>query len=409
MRRKFSFGLLLLLPILQPIVNPKFFWAYHILLLIVILFEEKVLVKSKNYFFLFFIGIPLLWATIFSINDNPYLIIQSLFYLTIPLIFTFIGMQISRITTPEIVLKYLIYSGTIGALGYIIFSFYSFGLKALINPYAVRELYAWGSITNVIALIIVLFSKESNIILFKKRKNRNIIAFINFLALYLTASRTYYLVFLIFLFIFLYNRNKKLTILTGTLFAIGIVVLLSTNIDNKLMNKIQSTAAETSMGEYTSDAEINTKYRGFETFMAFKTYVSGTPINLIFGHGLEKQVDLGTYVMLGDSYRKVIPVLHNGYIYLLIKEGLLGLIFFLIFLRNIFKLKNEDNTLKFIHKIVKCSGITLLVTNIVIGTFISPEMSILWIFFGIYIVHVEKNNKMNYPAAEQRGTNPRSD
>lgn len=395
MKKKLSFALLILLPILQVLINPKLFWVYHILILIIILLEEKVFVKAKNYFFLLFLGLPLLWASALSINDSSYFIIQSLFYLTTPLIFTFIGMQISRITTPPIILKYFVYAGTIGALGYILFSIYSFGLKVFINPYVMRELFAWGSITTVIALVLALFSKESGIILFKNQTNKNVIAGINLLALFLTASRTYYLVFLIFLFIFLFKKNKKMTILIGSLFALGIVVLLSSDIDSKLIYKMRSIGTETSMGEYTTDNEINTKYRGFETYMAFKTYVSGTPLNLVFGHGLEKQVDLGTYVKLGGTYRKVIPVLHNGYIYLLIKEGLLGLLFFLVFFVKITKLKTEDTSLKFIRKIVICSVISLLVTNFVVGTFFSPEMSILWILFGIYIVHIEKNNNLN--------------
>ncbi|OGS71670.1 MAG: hypothetical protein A3F91_12450 [Flavobacteria bacterium RIFCSPLOWO2_12_FULL_35_11] len=389
MKLKLSYLILLILPILSIIVNAKIYWAFIILLLVFIIVEEKVLVLTKGYYLLLYLGIPLLWMSFFSFNDHLHFIIQSLFYLTTPLIFTFVGIQLSRIVSPILLLKYIIYSGTIGAVLYILISFFNLGFYVFLNPYEMREILSWGSITNVITLIIMFFSKKNGIFFFNNFY-RNLIIIINIIGLYFTASRTYYLLFIIFILIFLYKNNKKIFLLFGSLIFVLISFVLTSNFDNKLVSKIKSVVTETSMGDYDTEEDINTKYRGFETFMALKTYASGTTMNLLLGHGFEQQVDLGVEVMLGGEMRSVIPVLHNGYAYLLLKEGFLGLIFFFIFFIKVFKLKPNDNILNFNRKIIFGSIISLIVSNFVIGTFFSVEMSILWILIGAFIGHVKK-------------------
>ena len=376
------------------ILNRKYFWAYHLLILVLILLDERVILKSASYITLSLLAIPLLWASLFSINDDIRLIIQSMIYLTTPVIFTFLGMQIGRIASKRLVLKYVVYAGTVGAIYYVVLSFYTLGLKIFSDPYTMREITWWGSITSIAAIFIVLFSEKYGIRLFKRKSLKYLIAAVNTCAVYFTASRSYYFVFLIFLFIFLSGYKKRLAIPLGLLYGLGAVILLSLNVDNKLIAKIQSVSIETDIGEYYSESEINTQYRGHETYMALKTYTGGSPLNLLLGHGLEKQVDLGAYIKLGDSYRRIIPVLHNGYVYLLIKEGLLGLIFVLGFLLYIFRLKGREPKDKLIRQMVIACAISLMVTNIFIGTFFSIEMSIVWVLFGVYMVHANRIEAM---------------
>src|ERR1035437_8924722 len=97
------------------------------------------------------------------------------------------------------------------------------GFKAFIDPYAMRQIYSWGSITTAMAPIIILFSEKFGIPLFKSKKYKILIILINIIALYLTASRTYYFIFIVFLFIFLYKINKIKLVLTGLIMAIVII------------------------------------------------------------------------------------------------------------------------------------------------------------------------------------------
>ncbi|MFW9929156.1 MAG: hypothetical protein ACFFD1_07180 [Candidatus Thorarchaeota archaeon] len=399
MKAKVSIFLLALLPIISFFLNVKIYWAFHVLLLVCILIEEKVLVVTRGYYLLSYLGIPLVWTLFFSLNDQLHFIIQALFYLATPLVFTFVGMQYSRIISPVMLLKYIVYSGTIGSLIYIGISFYHLGLGAFFNPYEMRDFYVWGSATNVMAIIIMLFSRKYDIVLFNKKVG-NFVILINLMALYFTASRTYYLAFLVFMFIFLYEKNKKI-IFSALLFLIILFgIVMTSDSENKLIGKFQSTGTEITLGEYDTAKEINNKYRGFETFMAYKTYISGTSLNLLFGHGFEKQVDLGVEVLLGDEMRSLLPWLHNGYMYQLLKEGLFGLILFLLFFIRVIKLKSKDIVLSFCSKIILGSIITLMISNFVICTFFSIDMSILWVFLGMYIVYVEKEKKINKELGE---------
>jgi len=385
-----SYILLSILPFMALVLSRKYYWAFHILLLGAILLDEKVIARTANYAYLFLLGIPLLWATLFSFKNDARLVLQALFYLTTPFVFTFIGMQIGRITSKRLVLQYIVYSGTVGAVYYVVVSFYTLGIKIFGDPYAMREIMWWGSITSVAAIFIVLFSEKHGIILFKRKWAKHLIVAVNACALYFTASRTYYLVFLIFLFVFLSGYKRRLAVPLGLVYALTFVVLLNSSIDNKLIAKIRAVPIETDIGEYFSEAEINTQYRGHETYMALKTYASGGPVSLLLGHGLEKQVDLGAYVKLGESYRRIIPVLHNGYVYLLLKEGLLGLLFFMGFLLYIFRLKGKDRRDRLSRHLIVASAISLLVSNVVIGTFFSVEMSIVWVLFGVYMVQANR-------------------
>lgn len=394
MKLKLSYIILLVLPVISIMVNAKIYWYIILLLLLAVIIEQKVFVLTKGYNLLFYLGIPLLWTSFFSFGDQFHYIIQTLFYLTTPIVYTFVGIQLSRIFKPLDVLKYIVYSGTIGALTYILISFFNLGFYVFLNPYEMREILPWGSITTVITLVVLFFSRKSGIILVNTTY-RQLIVIVNLIGLYFTASRTYYLLFFIFIFVFLYQNNKKIFLLFGIVTALLLSFILTSNLENKLFDKIKSVGTETSMGDYDTQEEINTKYRGFETFMALKTYLSGSSMNLIFGHGFEKQVDLGVEVMLGGEMRSSLPWLHNGYVYQLLKEGIFGVIFFFIFFIKVSKLKTNNFILVFIKKIIFGSILALIVSNFVIGTFFSVEMSVLWILIGLFIGHVHKEKSLN--------------
>lgn len=89
--------------------------------------------------------------------------------------------------------------------------------------------------------------------------------------------------------------------------------------------------------EYFSRADIYINWRGYETARAFHTYWQGNPLQWLFGQGLGANVDLGLYLNLGDFYSREAPVLHNGYMQLLVWTGVLGVFFYLLLMWRIFR------------------------------------------------------------------------
>jgi hypothetical protein len=85
--------------------------------------------------------------------------------------------------------------------------------------------------------------------------------------------------------------------------------------------------------EYADLKSINVNWRGYETARALKHFESGSIANWLFGYGFGAQVDLGLPMQLGgtpenNGFTRSIPIFHNGYIYLLIKGGILSIVLF---------------------------------------------------------------------------------
>ena len=94
-------------------------------------------------------------------------------------------------------------------------------------------------------------------------------------------------------------------------------------------------------------------------------------------------MDLKIYVQLGEDFRRNIPVLHNGFAYLLLRCGAFGLFSFLIFFVFIIVVAFNKIQDHFLSLILFGLVLSLLISNYVIGTFFSTEMSIGWVIIGI--------------------------
>ena len=115
--------------------------------------------------------------------------------------------------------------------------------------------------------------------------------------------------------------------------AFGLGVLQSTvdtsSVQSKrtFLGKLARSMEEMDVQEFRSTAAINDNFRGYETSRALATWRAGTPAQLVFGRGFGAQVDLGIFQNLsgtpGGAVR-FIPILHNGYMFLLVKTGLAG-------------------------------------------------------------------------------------
>lgn len=78
--------------------------------------------------------------------------------------------------------------------------------------------------------------------------------------------------------------------------------------------------------------EINDNWRGYEAYQGIKMYYDGTLGQKIFGYGFGALVNLHMIMNLDDQEFSEIPILHNGYIMLLVKQGIFGIILYLAFL-----------------------------------------------------------------------------
>jgi hypothetical protein len=99
------------------------------------------------------------------------------------------------------------------------------------------------------------------------------------------------------------------------------------------IGKLARSTEELGVRDYRSRADINDNWRGFETYRAVDSWADGPPWQLVLGRGFGAQVDLGLFQNFTSDPRgavRFIPVFHNGYVYLLVKTGLVGIALYLL-------------------------------------------------------------------------------
>jgi len=97
-------------------------------------------------------------------------------------------------------------------------------------------------------------------------------------------------------------------------------------------SRIVNFVDEIAFADYADQADINRNWRGFESYLALKTMDAGGLAHWLFGYGFGAVVDLGFLIELGsDVPLSAIPIMHNGYVYVLYKTGIAGLAAYVLF------------------------------------------------------------------------------
>jgi hypothetical protein len=332
-------------------------------------------------------------------KNDTYLIVKDFYYFAIPVLFILAGIMLAcKVSVPHF-LKTLVFAGVGTTIIVTGISVSYMGLGALTDPYLAH--YAVGIVGAPgppVALACLLLTKKMNIRLFTSRWFAAFVA-INTFGIYMFASRTYLIITLCFLLLLVADKVKRVWIfplMFLTVIAFLAVPLISLTFDssNTFVNKIMGSFSELSINDYNTEQDINTRYRGYESFMALKGYTEGSIPDWIFG-GLGKLIDLKTFVRLGeDSDFQFIPVLHNGWLYILIKTGIIGVlayisVFFglIVFNWKRYADKNSRPIIRLFAALTIGCVLSLLLTNYIVTAFFNMEMSILLVTLGYSYVN----------------------
>jgi hypothetical protein len=174
------------------------------------------------------------------------------------------------------------------------------------------------------------------------------------------------------------NRKRVLLFITFAVTVIGVGMALpprqTVGSHLSLPDKVLNSFQELKIKESYNMQEINTYWRGFETSRALITYERGTFPEYMVGQGLGSTIDLGLYMKLGDEQIRFAPILHNGYMYLLVKTGIVGVFIYLFLLfrmgrTGVLLSRSEHTDRKYIGRLIL--GLTLA---IVASTFVVSGM-----------------------------------
>ncbi|MBB6111111.1 hypothetical protein [Mucilaginibacter lappiensis] len=338
--------------------------------------------------------LPVLFALIVGYQNDNYLILKDFYYFSIPVLFVLSGIVLACRLDIEKFLKTLVYAGLITSILVTAISVSYMGISALFDPYSAH--YAMGIVGAPgppMGLACLLFTWKFNIRLFKPHWFKLFMA-INAFGIYMCASRTYFIIMVCFALLMVADKVKRIWIIPTIFFLVMLIALIPTDIfqatsSETFMSKLLGSFNELKMGDYNTEQDINMKYRGYESFMALKGYMEGDTKDWIFG-GLGKTVDLKTFVRLGeDTDFQFIPVLHNGWLYLLVKMGIAGVLtYILIFFGLIIKnwRKYADAKVKPAIRLFAALSIgcifSLLLTNYIVTALFNAEMCIVMITLG---------------------------
>jgi len=317
----------------------------------------------------------------FGKDHKPYFIIRDITYLIKPVLGFLVGYQIfkSGIKKPfELVSN----AALAVSIYHIILLGYAFLIEHVMTINDLRLQAGYFSDFEVYALIILLFHKKFGIE-FSKQKVRVYILIIGISA-FMYLARTNFIQFgVLYLAVkgyFSLNR-KSITIFTSVVvFCIvgySAIVYSNPRRDSKgieaLFYKIKVAPLEPFKTKIDREdyKDFNDNYRSYENIRTLSQIGNEGTKGVILGKGLGSTVDLQQKVNLGGTELRYISILHNGFMIVLLKAGLLGIFIYLFTIFYFFRGKKDvDEREKYINLLFLGTGIFLVISN--------------WVFLGFY-------------------------
>lgn len=214
---------------------------------------------------------------------------------------------------------------------------------------------------------------------------------------------------------FSFEKNKRIIILI-LFFCVGIIALISfapkneSGLFGELYNKFANIPNEVlwdaSRNTNASSADITHNWRGYESYQGLLKFYEGTDLQKVFGYGLGALVDLNLEMVLGGTAFTEIPVLHNGYVEVLVKEGIAGVILYLLFLHMIgfSKVKFTSKTTEsyFIYQFLSAIAAATLLNTFTVSGLLNKSEAITPILLGFFWCMAEREKIKFFHAKKGR-------
>ncbi|MFQ9320921.1 MAG: hypothetical protein ACLR3E_02520 [Enterococcus durans] len=344
-RKNLAFMLITIPLIAEEIIPGEFLYMLLVVGVIVLLklnnwrTPRKIVGKQSLLLWLFILGICIGMLNLVHLNMLSFA--RDIFYFSFPIIILIYISLLSMIFGKNNeLLNSIIYAAAVLSVIYLInFLLNKNSVMDQSNIWVYRKETGTGYFIVPIALSILLFSKQFSFFTMKKWKKICLIFLLSSHVI-LSFSRTVMIIFIIFFFILFPKRNlRKTLIFCFTILIIlpflyeGIKLFSTNELLKQYINKIVTSFVEMSKNEDWSDKmNIVANWRGYETFSALTEFRSLNSLTKLIGNGFGAEIEVGHFAELVGGSGTTIPVLHNGYLALLIKVGISGLLVYLFFL-----------------------------------------------------------------------------
>lgn len=378
--------------IISLIVNyrPEFYFSVGVVFILYFMLFECNNYDLSRMKFVLYVTYPILLMFFLGVVSGYYYtginfeFLKDSFYTLKPVVMIFSGWLLIRFSRD--------FFGLMEAIFFVLFFHVSLYLFRFISSGGgLGSAYDSGLISlSAIIYPLVIFLMPT-----KNNKNKKFILF--FLAVYLLAiifsfSRAFIGSNLIILCAVLgFFVNAYRFIFVGAVFILTVFVFYfsdngfgsafdEVSFYGKLMNSLN----EISFGVDVDDPNMLINWRGFESTQALRHINERGLVENFFGSGLGASVDIGVQVfMSSDMSFDKLPILHNGFMQILVKFGFIGLLAYLIFIYR-FYLLSLNIALKN-NKLFFLTGLPVVIfylTFIVTGVFNKSKIDLILFFWG---------------------------
>ncbi len=317
----------------------------------------------------------------FFYDHKLYFIIRDIAYMLKPILGLLLGYQLyKKINTG--VFRLIVVTGVFLALLHFGKLAYAVVIKHAFTVNDIRGYAGFFSDFEVYSLVILMFHKRFGLNYSKKKV---ILYFVILSAsVFLYMARTNYIqFFIIYLAVqgyFQMNRRSIIAFSTVILAAIiGYSAVLYINPKRNgqgieaLLYKIKIAPMEPFQTHINKAdwKELHDNYRSYENILTLRQVPGEGTGAILFGKGLGSTIDLKLKIWLGDKWMRYISILHNGFMTVFLKSGLLGILFFLYSIYLLFKQKRVNNhTIQQLNYLMIGTGIFMVLSS--------------WVFMGLY-------------------------
>ena len=321
-------------------------------------------------------------VVLFFHNDyKAYFVIRDITYVIKPILGILIGYQLCEHNFKK-AFQTIIFVGVLISIYHLCVLGTAVVFYHVTKVNGLREWGGYFSDYEVYVLILLLFHKKFELG-FSKNKLLIFTVIVGFSS-FMYLSRTNFIQFVI-LFLAMkgyFKINKTSITVVSSIIAftlIGYSTILYINPKRNgpgleaLLYKIKIAPTEPFKTKIDADdwKDFNDNYRSYENIHTVKQVTrKGTP-TMLFGEGFGSRIDLKREVWLGDMFLRYISILHNGFMTVFLKSGLLGIAIYLYSIYLLFVRKKS--------KIPQVSNLNLLL----LGTGIFLIFSN-WVFLGVY-------------------------
>ena len=331
----------------------------------------------------FYFSAILLIALVVSFFENYkfYFILRDITYLIKPVLGILIGYQLCKKIYQNI-FELIVRAGFVFSLIHLFFLLRGVLFFKVININDLRYFGGFFSDFEVFAFVIVLFYKKFELVI--PPKKRKLYTIVIGVSIFLYLARTNFIQFGILVlaikgFFDLNRRNITALAVIASLTIIGYSTIVMINPKRNgpgleaFLYKIKIIPEEALKTRINREdwKDLNDNYRSYENIMTVKQMSHSGIETFLLGKGLGSTIDLKEEIQLGDKKLRYISILHNGYMTVFLKSGLLGVIVLLFSFKIYFN--KTQSTIPIINQI----------NLLMVGMGLFMIMSY-WVFMGYY-------------------------